>query len=61
MVEGEKVRTTPQGEANQQLYDEIVEIGFEGVVVKDPKKPYASGRKGHGWGKIRWLAQLMQS
>ena len=34
-------------------FEETVAAGFEGVVVKDPSQPYAAGRRGSGWLKVK--------
>jgi len=37
----------------QAFFDELVAAGHEGVVVKDPAAPYAAGRRGAGWVKVK--------
>ena len=37
----------------QGFFDEVVAAGHEGVVVKDPALPYAAGRRGPGWVKVK--------
>lgn len=37
----------------QEFFDEVVRSGHEGVVVKDPGLPYAAGRRGPGWVKVK--------
>ncbi|AXG14563.1 ATP-dependent DNA ligase [Intrasporangium calvum] len=37
----------------QEFFDEITRSGHEGVVVKDPSLPYAAGRRGPGWVKVK--------
>jgi DNA ligase-1 len=39
--------------AAERFFDETVAAGFEGVVVKDPTKPYEAGRRGSGWLKVK--------
>lgn len=46
-------RLTPQFPADHQLHDQLVEQGYEGTIVKDPAKPYASGKRGQGWWKLK--------
>jgi DNA ligase-1 len=36
-----------------KLFDEAVRIGHEGVVVKSLEAPYAAGRRGAGWIKVK--------
>ncbi len=43
--------TTPS--AAQQFFADLVAAGHEGVVVKDPALPYAAGRRGPGWVKVK--------
>lgn len=40
-------------EAAQGFFDELVAAGHEGVVVKDVTAPYAAGRRGAGWVKVK--------
>ncbi|PZG48291.1 ATP-dependent DNA ligase [Spongiactinospora gelatinilytica] len=40
----------PEAEA---FFAEVVRRGHEGVVVKSPKTPYAAGRRGAGWIKVK--------
>ena len=44
---------TSDPEAAERFFDETVAAGFEGVVVKDPTKPYEAGRRGSGWLKVK--------
>ena len=39
--------------ASHPYHDKLVEQGHEGTIVKDPTKPYASGKRGHGWTKFK--------
>ena len=36
-----------------RFFDELVAAGHEGVVVKDGAAPYAAGRRGSGWVKVK--------
>ena len=45
-------RTDDPGRA-QQFFADLVAAGHEGVVVKDPALPYAAGRRGPGWVKVK--------
>lgn len=47
------VELTIQMAATQANHDELVGMGFEGTVIKDETKPYAFGKRGHGWFKIK--------
>ena len=40
-------------ESAQGFFDELVTAGHEGVVVKDADAPYAAGRRGAGWVKVK--------
>jgi bifunctional non-homologous end joining protein LigD len=44
---------TPQMESTQDNYDALVEAGYEGAMVKDTTRPYASGIRGGGWTKLK--------
>ncbi|MCU1535880.1 MAG: ligase ATP-dependent Dnl1 [Humibacillus sp.] len=37
----------------QEFFTTLVGAGHEGVVVKDPALPYAAGRRGPGWVKVK--------
>ena len=39
--------------AAQEFFDRLVRDGHEGVVVKSPTAPYAAGRRGAGWVKVK--------
>ncbi|MFK5633411.1 MULTISPECIES: ATP-dependent DNA ligase [unclassified Ornithinimicrobium] len=44
--------TADVGEA-EQFFADVLARGHEGVVVKDPAVPYAAGRRGAGWVKVK--------
>ncbi|GAA6525160.1 ATP-dependent DNA ligase [Intrasporangium sp. DVR] len=44
---------TGEADEAQAFFDDIVRSGHEGVVVKDPSVPYAAGRRGPGWVKVK--------
>jgi DNA ligase 1 len=47
-------RVRAQGlEPAQAFFDRLVRDGHEGVVVKSPDAPYAAGRRGAGWVKVK--------
>ena len=46
------LRTAAADEA-QDVFDRLVAAGQEGVVVKDLDAPYAAGRRGSGWTKVK--------
>ncbi len=48
----ESIETGDPAEA-ERFFSKSVEDGFEGVVVKDPTSPYAAGRRGSGWMKVK--------
>jgi DNA ligase 1 len=39
--------------AAEQFFADLVAAGHEGVVVKDADSPYAAGRRGSGWVKVK--------
>lgn len=39
--------------AARAFFDDVLARGHEGVVVKDPTAPYAAGRRGAGWVKVK--------
>jgi DNA ligase-1 len=44
---------TSDPERARQFFADLVAAGHEGVVVKDPRLPYAAGRRGPGWVKVK--------
>jgi DNA ligase-1 len=44
---------TDDAERAQEFFAGLVAAGHEGVVVKDPGLPYAAGRRGPGWVKVK--------
>jgi bifunctional non-homologous end joining protein LigD len=40
-------------DATQANHEKLVRLGFEGSVTKRLNAPYASGKRGHGWFKIK--------
>lgn len=50
LVPRERVRSAEQAQA---FFDRLVADGHEGVVVKAPSSPYAAGRRGAGWVKVK--------
>ncbi|GAB3079569.1 ATP-dependent DNA ligase [Intrasporangium mesophilum] len=44
---------TGDPERARQFFADLVAAGHEGVVVKDPRLPYAAGRRGPGWVKVK--------
>lgn len=52
------VEMTIQMEATQENHDSLVEVGFEGTVIKNTQAPYAFGKRGHGWFKIKWMTTI---
>lgn len=47
------VEATPTWEASQHVHDHLVELGFEGTVVKRDDSPYLTGQRGKGWHKFK--------
>jgi len=44
---------TDDADAASGFFADLVAAGHEGVVVKDPDLPYAAGRRGPGWVKVK--------
>ena len=40
-------------EQANEVFDQALRDGHEGVVVKDPASPYAAGRRGGAWSKVK--------
>lgn len=50
--------TTADVSAAEQAFARAIDRGFEGVVVKDPHAPYAAGRRGKAWVKVKPVQTL---
>lgn len=50
---GPHTRLTPQLQATEAEHDRLVDEGYEGSIVKEKSKPYASGKRGQGWWKLK--------
>ena len=50
LVPRERAESVEQAQA---FFDRLVADGHEGVVVKSPSAPYAAGRRGAGWVKVK--------
>jgi ATP-dependent DNA ligase I len=46
-------RTAETADAAQAVLDEALAVGHEGVIVKSLDAPYAAGRRGAGWLKVK--------
>jgi ATP-dependent DNA ligase I len=44
---------TDDPETADRFFDQAIDAGYEGVVVKDPVAPYQAGRRGSGWLKVK--------
>jgi DNA ligase-1 len=44
---------TTDADEGQRVLDEALQAGHEGVVVKDAASPYAAGRRGKAWRKVK--------
>ncbi|MGD8148835.1 ATP-dependent DNA ligase [Ornithinimicrobium sp. Y1694] len=44
---------TEDAQQAQEFFEWVLARGHEGVVVKDPTAPYAAGRRGAGWVKVK--------
>jgi DNA ligase-1 len=51
--EGWPIQLATQVPASHAYHDAIIARGMEGTIVKDPTKPYASGKRGQGWTKFK--------
>ncbi len=53
MEDDSAVQLAPQEAYTPEFVADLIARGFEGAIVKDPAAPYASGKRGHGWLKIK--------
>src|SRR5918999_370161 len=44
---------TSDPETAQQMLDDALRAGHEGIVVKDARSPYSAGRRGRAWRKVK--------
>ena len=44
---------TSDPESAQQVLDDALRAGHEGIVVKDARSPYSAGRRGKAWRKVK--------
>lgn len=52
-VDSALVYPSIQGPATEDAHQALVDAGMEGSIVKDLDAPYAFGKRGHGWFKIK--------
>lgn len=50
---GDPFEVVDQQPASMALHEQHLAAGFEGSIVKRPESRYASGKKGHGWTKLK--------
>jgi DNA ligase-1 len=48
-----RVVISEQEAASHAYHEDLIAGGMEGTIVKDPAKPYASGKRGQGWTKFK--------
>jgi bifunctional non-homologous end joining protein LigD len=53
-----RVRLTPQMESSEASYNELLAQGFEGAIIKRLSAPYASGKRGKGWQKVKPVDEM---
>lgn len=53
-----RVQLTPQIEVSQENHDLLIDMGFEGSVVKRKDARYACGRRGGGWWKFKLVETI---
>jgi bifunctional non-homologous end joining protein LigD len=52
-LDSERVQYAMWHDLDPELYDNFLDRGYEGVIVKDAMMPYMKGKRGHGWFKIK--------
>lgn len=52
-TELDRAMLVPQVEPTDESLDALLAQGFEGMMVKDRTASYASGKRGHGWIKVK--------
>jgi len=54
----DKIVLTPQMETSMENHQRLLDLGFEGSVVKRTNARYASGRRGGGWWKFKLVGTI---
>lgn len=52
------VMLVPQVPATQEAHDQLVAAGWEGTMYKNLTSSYASGKRGHGWYRMKATADI---
>lgn len=52
-VDRSRVTMTCQVQPTAAMYERLVDLGFEGAIVKDLNARYAQGKRGAGWFKLK--------
>ena len=52
-LDQDRVQYSIWHDLDPELYDNFLDRGYEGVIVKDAAMPYMKGKRGHGWFKIK--------
>lgn len=55
---GSCVTLTPQFDATQEIHDNLVDLGWEGSIVKRRESLYSSGKRGAGWSRIKACVEI---
>jgi DNA ligase-1 len=53
-----RIALTPQAPAEQEYHNLFLELGYEGTMIKDNAAPYAFGKRGKGWFKIKATVEI---
>lgn len=57
-IDERMVTTVVQQPCEETAYLSLIAAGYEGVVIKDLDSTYASGKRGHGWFKIKATTEV---
>lgn len=52
-LDSDRVQYSIWHDLDEGLYNDFLDRGYEGVIVKDAAMPYMKGKRGHGWFKIK--------
>jgi DNA ligase-1 len=54
----DRIQVSKTYDCTDDQFQEFLEQGFEGAVVKDLAMPYMKGKRGHGWFKLKGVEEI---
>lgn len=56
--ETNRIQMSPLIDCTQEAFEQLLEDGFEGAIVKDLAMPYSKGKRGHGIFKLKGIEEI---